>query len=38
MIVEKFGDRPLSWETAEQALIWAGFEIKQAALFAPEDK
>jgi hypothetical protein len=35
MIVERFGDRELSWETAELALALAGFEIKQAALFAP---
>jgi hypothetical protein len=35
MIVEKFGDRPLTWEDATMALALAGFEIKQAALFAP---
>jgi hypothetical protein len=27
-IVEKFGDRPLSWKTAEQALADASFEVK----------
>ena len=31
-IVEKFGDRPLTWETAEKELSIAAFEIKQAAL------
>jgi hypothetical protein len=34
MIVEKFDGRPLTWQTAEQALAIAGFEIKQMALFA----
>ena len=32
MIVDKFGDRPLSWEDATMALSIAAFEIKQAAL------
>ncbi len=35
MIVEKFGDRELTWEVATQALSIAAFEIKQAAVFAP---
>lgn len=35
MIVEKFGDRLLTWEVATQALSIAAFEIKQAAVFAP---
>jgi len=30
--VERFDDRPLTWETCEQALSLAAFEIKQAAL------
>jgi hypothetical protein len=34
-IVERFGDRALSWETVEHALSLVNFEIKQAALFAP---
>ena len=34
MIVEKFGDRLLTWETAEMALSVSAFEIKQSALFA----
>jgi hypothetical protein len=32
MIVEKFGDRVLTWENATQALSLAAFEIKQTAL------
>ena len=32
MIVEKFGDRPLTWEDATMALSLAAFELKQAAL------
>ena len=35
MIVEKFGDRELDWETVDRALTLVGFEVKQAALFAP---
>ena len=35
MIVEKFGDRTLDWETVERALKIVNFEVKQAALFAP---
>jgi hypothetical protein len=35
MIVEKFGDRTLEWETVERALKIVNFEVKQAALFAP---
>jgi hypothetical protein len=35
MIVEKFGDRVLTWETVEQALSIVNFEVKQAAVFAP---
>lgn len=35
MIVREFGDRPLDVETAMMALSIAGFEIKQAAVFAP---
>jgi hypothetical protein len=31
-IVEKFGDRPLSWETVEEALREVNFEVKMAAL------
>jgi hypothetical protein len=38
MIVERFGERQLSWETAEMALSLASLEIKQAALFAPAIK
>ena len=34
MMVEKFGDRALSWETVEHALSLVNFEIKQAAMFA----
>jgi hypothetical protein len=34
MIVERFGDRKLTWETVEMALNLVGFEVKQAALFA----
>lgn len=37
MIVERFGDRKITWETAERALSLAAFEIKQAALFAPRE-
>jgi hypothetical protein len=32
-IVEKFGDRALSWETVEHALSLVNFEVKQAAMF-----
>jgi hypothetical protein len=35
MIVEKFGDRTLDWQTVEQATALVNFEIKQAAMFAP---
>jgi hypothetical protein len=35
MIVERFGDRPLDWQTVEQATALVNFEIKQAAMFAP---
>jgi hypothetical protein len=35
MIVEKFGDRVLTWEDATMALSLAAFEIKQTALFLP---
>jgi hypothetical protein len=38
MIVEKFGDRTLDWETVERALKIVNFEVKQAALFAPGAK
>jgi hypothetical protein len=32
MIARKFGDRPLSWETLEEALREVNIEIKLAAL------
>lgn len=32
MIVEKFGDRPLSWETVQEALREVNIEIKHATL------
>jgi hypothetical protein len=35
MIVEKFGDRALLWQTVEHALALVNFEIKQAAMLAP---
>jgi len=35
MIVREFGDRQVDWETVDRALSLVGFEIKQAALFAP---
>jgi hypothetical protein len=35
LIVRDFGDRQIDWETVERALSLVGFEIKQAALFAP---
>jgi hypothetical protein len=35
MMVERFGDRPLDWETVERALKIVNFEIKQLAVFAP---
>jgi hypothetical protein len=34
MMVERFGDRALDWETCERAFALANFEIKQAAVFA----
>jgi hypothetical protein len=37
MIVEKFGDRVLTWEDATMALSLAAFEIKQAAMVAPRE-
>jgi hypothetical protein len=36
LIVERYGGRVLTWETATQALALAAFHVKQAALFAPE--
>ena len=33
-IVEKFGDRPLSWETVEEALQEVNIEVKMMALRA----
>lgn len=33
-IVERFGDRKLTWETVEMALSLVNFEVKQAAMFA----
>jgi hypothetical protein len=33
-IVEKFGDRPLSWETVEEALREVNIEVKMMALRA----
>jgi hypothetical protein len=33
MIVERFGDRHLTWEDADMALRLVAFEIKQAAMF-----
>ena len=33
MIVEKFGDRALLWETVEHALSLVNFEVRQAAMF-----
>jgi hypothetical protein len=38
MIVEKFGDRALSWETVKHTLSLVNFEIKQAAMFAPQSR
>jgi hypothetical protein len=35
MMVDKFGDRQLDWETVERALKLVNFEVKQAAVFAP---
>ena len=35
MLVEKFGDRVVEWQTIERALAYVGFKIKEAALFAP---
>jgi hypothetical protein len=32
MIVKRFGKRALDWQTAEEALALAAFEIKMAAL------
>ena len=32
MIVEKFGDRTLDWQTVEHALSLVNFEVKRAAL------
>jgi hypothetical protein len=32
MIVEKFGDRPLNWETVEAALREVNYEAKMPAL------
>jgi hypothetical protein len=37
MIVEQFGDRPLTWLVARQALALAAFEIQQTAIFAPAE-
>ena len=34
-IVEKFGARTLDIETVDAALAMVGFEIRQAAVFAP---
>jgi len=33
MVVERFGDRTLDWQTFERATALANFEVKQAALF-----
>ena len=35
LLVDRFGDRPLTWEAATMSLALAAFEIKQVALFAP---
>jgi hypothetical protein len=35
VIVERFGERTLDIETVERALSMVGFEIRQAAVFAP---
>lgn len=35
MMVREFGDRPLDWETVEQALTLINFHVKQIAVFAP---
>lgn len=35
MIVDRFGERALTWQTVEHALALVNFEIKQAAMFAP---
>jgi hypothetical protein len=35
MIVEKFGNRALTWETVERATALLNYEIKVAALAAP---
>jgi hypothetical protein len=35
MIIDRFGDRQLDWETVERALKVVNFKVKQAAMFAP---
>ena len=37
MMVERFGDRPLDWETVERATALVNFEVKQMAMFAPSE-
>jgi hypothetical protein len=34
LIVDRFGDRTLDWETVERATSLVNFEVKQAAVFA----
>ena len=37
LMVTRFGDRQLTWETVEAALKIVNFEIKQPAVFAPSE-
>lgn len=37
MMVERFGNRVITWETVELALKLVNFEVKQATLFAPRE-
>jgi hypothetical protein len=37
MMVERFADRPLDWETVEREPALVNFEVKQMAMFAPSE-